>query len=283
MTTKKRLTCATGILALLVLGSDASAQTTDSATAVAQLYAAAEYEGALGAIAKAQPTARLESYRAFCFLALGNDGEARAAVQRAVAADPLFVPADTDASPRVLTFFREVRAAALPGLAREAYAEGKTLFVSGDRQASRGRFELTLSLLDGMEPQARKPLEDLELLTRGFLDLARAPASPAPAPATPVKNAAPAPAIKPVPAVATEQRFPLWRSGRPLTETLRGVVRVQIDATGTVSSAEIVTPTDPEYDRDVLSATRRWRYRPATLAGRPLPSELEVTFNLSPK
>jgi protein TonB len=145
--------------------------------------------------------------------------------------------------------------------------------------------ELTVSLLESMEPQARKPLEDLELLARGFLDLARSPV-PAPLVATPpapASNPAAPAAGKPVRAVATDQRFPAWRSGRLPTETLRGIVRVQIDATGAVSSAEIVAPTDPHYDRDVLNAARQWRYRPATRDGRPLPSELEVTFFVRPK
>ena len=187
MTMKVLRTCATGILVWLVVATAASAQTTDSATAIAQLYAAAAYEDALGAIAKAEPTARLEAYRAFCLLALGNDAEARAAARRAVAADPLFVPADTDASPRVLTFFREVRAALLPDLVRERYTAAKALFVSGDRPAARASFERTLSLLDSMEQQSRRSLEDLALLTREFLDLTReplpvAPAAPPPAP-----------------------------------------------------------------------------------------------------
>ena len=285
MTMRVLRTCATGILVWLVMATAASAQTTDSVTAIAQLYAAAAYEDALGAIAKAEPTARLEAYRAFCLLALGNDAEARAAARRAVAADPLFVPADTDASPRVLTFFREVRAALLPDLVRERYTAAKALFVSGDRPAARASFERTVSLLDSMEGQSRRSLEDLALLTREFLDLTReplpvAPAAPPPAPAG--TTAAPAP-VKPVPPVATDQRFPAWRSGRLPTETLRGVVRVQIDASGAVSLAEILAPTDPAYDRDVLTAARRWRYRPATVNGRPLPSELEVTFFVRPQ
>src|SRR6187402_254593 len=106
---KKTLTRVTGSLAWLAAATAVSAQTTDSATAIAQLYATAAYEDALGAIAKAAPTARLETYRAFCLLALGKDAEARAAAPRAVETDPLFVPADTDASPRVLSFFRDVR------------------------------------------------------------------------------------------------------------------------------------------------------------------------------
>ena len=205
-------------------------------------------------------------------------------MQRAVAADPLFVPADTDASPRVRTFFRDVRATALTGLVRERYAAAKAQFVAGDKSAAHENFELTLSLLDSMEQPSRRSLEDLELLAREFLDLTRppVPAAPTTAPAPARTPAAPA-SVKPVPAVAIEQSFPAWRSTRVLPETLRGLVRLQIDAKGAVSKADIVTPTDPGYDREVLNAARSWRYRPATMDGRPLPSELELTFFLRPK
>jgi TonB family protein len=284
---KKTLTRVTGSLAWLAVATAVSAQTTDSATAIAQLYSSAAYEDALGAIAKAEPTARLEAYRAFCFLALGKDAEARAAARRAVAEDPLFMPADTEASPRVRTFFREVRTAVLPDLVRERYAAAKTQFVAGDRQGARAGFELTLSLLDSMEEPSRRPLEDLQLLAREFLELARAPlpATPATAtvPALPASGTTPTAPVKPVPAVAIDQRFPAWRSTRPLEETRRGLVRLQIVANGAVSRAEIVTATDPDYDREVLNAARSWRYRPATIDGRPLPSEVELTFYLRPK
>ena len=277
-TMNNMLTRAMAALVVLLLATVASAQTPDTAAAVAQLYASAAYEDALGAIAKAEPTARLEAYRAFCLLALGQDTEARAAVQRAVAADPLFVPADTDASPRVRTFFRDVRATALTGLVRERYASAKAQFVAGDRKAARENFELTLSLLDSMEPPSRRPLEDLELLAREFLDLTRPPVEAKPTVPTPGPSSAATVPVKPVPAVAIDQRFPAWQSTRVLTETVRGLVRVQIDATGAVSKAEIVTPTDPGYDRQVLNAARSWHH-PATMDGRPLPSELELTFS----
>jgi TonB family protein len=283
MTMNTMLTRAMVALVVLSVGTVASAQTPDPALAVAQLYASAAYEDALGAIAKAEPTARLEAYRAFCLLALGQDTEARAAVQRAVAADPLFVPADTDASPRVRTFFRDVRATALTGLVRERYAAAKAQFVAGDKTAAHENFALTLSLLDSMEPPSRRPLEDLELLTREFLDLTRPPVPAPTAPPAPARSPVAPASVKPVPAVAIEQVFPAWRSTRVLPETLRGVLRLQIDAKGAVSKADIVTPTDPGYDREVLNAARSWRYRPATMDGRPLPSELELTFFLKPK
>jgi TonB family protein len=285
MTMKKILRCAHGLLAVLAVGTSASAQIADTAAPIAQLYAEAAYEDALAAIAKTEPTARLETYRAFCLMALGKGDDARAAAERAVREDPLFMPADTDASPRVRTFFREVRAAVLPDLIRERYTAAKALFVSGDRQGARAGFELTLSLLDAIEPQARRPLDDLALLAREFLELSSA-ASPAPpkvALPPPVRSTATAPPAKAVPAAAIDQRFPAWRSGRLPAETLRGVVRVQIDAHGAVSKAEIVTPTDPHYDRDVLNAARGWRYRPGTVDGRPLPSELEVTYFVRPQ
>jgi len=57
-------------------------------------------------------------------------------------------------------------------------------------------------------------------------------------------------------------------------------VRVQIGADGRVVSATMQTASHPLYDRMVLQATKDWLYTPATLNGRPVPSEKLVTIQL---
>jgi TonB family protein len=57
-------------------------------------------------------------------------------------------------------------------------------------------------------------------------------------------------------------------------------VRVLIGADGKVLSASMQQSSHPLYDRLVLQAARDWLYRPATLNGRPVPSEKIVTIHL---
>jgi TonB family protein len=50
----------------------------------------------------------------------------------------------------------------------------------------------------------------------------------------------------------------------------QGVLEVIINEAGLVESATMRTPIDPRYDRLVLTATRMWKYAPATVAGTPV-------------
>ena len=279
-----RTLCLVSLIALLS-GGAALAQDSDAAAGVRALYASAAYDDALREIEKAPPTARLEAYRAFCLLALGNVPDAQAAVKRAVLADPWLVPSEAEASPRVRAFFDGVRTELLPGLVREMYTRAKAAYVAKDLASARADFERTLGLIASLAPAARAPLADLELLAREFRDLSSAPAPAEPASPKPQVSEvrAPAPAVVITRPVPVRQVFPIWRWGTPPEQTVRGVVRVHIDAAGVVLRAEIVTPTDARYDQEVLTAARLWRYQPATRDGRPLPSELEVTYLLKGK
>jgi TonB family protein len=64
---------------------------------------------------------------------------------------------------------------------------------------------------------------------------------------------------------------------------IQGVVRVQflIDEEGAVAHAE-VRESIPELDAEALRTIHRWRFRPARLAGRPVPTlaEAPVTFRI---
>lgn len=269
------------ITLLVVLGaSPAGAQDSDPAAGVRALYASAAYDEALREIEKAPPTPRLDAYRAFCFLALGNVSEAQAAVKRAVEGDPLLVPSEAEASPKVRAFFDGVRTQLLPAVVRETYARAKAAYTANDRAGARLDFERTLTLIASLPPAARAPFADLELVAREFRDLSAVVAevaAPSPKPAAPeVRPPVPAVVIKR--AVAIHQVFPVWRWGTVPDQVKRGVVRVQIGVNGAVLRADILVPTDARYDQEVLAAARQWRYEPATRDGRPLPSELDVTF-----
>jgi TonB family protein len=112
-------------------------------------------------------------------------------------------------------------------------------------------------------------------LTRA--DAVKDPA-PMPAPQSPQPLAAPTARIytaldKEVkPPVELEKRLPPWvpPSGTGKTRTLRGTLQIVVDEEGAVESAELRQPVSESYDEILLAAARRWRFRPATLGGRPV-------------
>ena len=80
-------------------------------TAARDLYASARYDEAL-AVLNGLPADNavadrksVEQYRSLCLLALGRGTEAESAIAAVVTADPLFMPGDADASPRVRAAF----------------------------------------------------------------------------------------------------------------------------------------------------------------------------------
>jgi hypothetical protein len=57
---------------------------------------------------------------------------------------------------------------------------------------------------------------------------------------------------------------------RDLVFRRTGVLEVIINEAGVVETATMRSPIDPRYDGIVLTATRQWRYQPATLGGTPV-------------
>jgi hypothetical protein len=58
---------------------------------------------------------------------------------------------------------------------------------------------------------------------------------------------------------------------------------VEIDVTGHVSTAQIVSPIHPRYDPLLLAAAKKWTYEPALSNGAPIPSERLVNVVLKAK
>jgi len=60
---------------------------------------------------------------------------------------------------------------------------------------------------------------------------------------------------------------------------------VRIDAAGTVQSAKVLSstgepsPSGPYIRLASLNAAREWKFRPATAAGKPAPSESKLVFS----
>jgi len=291
-----------GVAALLCLTATVSAQ--GPLTKAKALYDAAAYEEALTVLASVyEPEA--QQYKALCMLALGRALDASGAVELLVKSSPTFEPSAEDVPPRFVTLVTEAKKRLLPSIARKAFTEGREQFKSGDREQALKNFDLVLTLASTAGFKDTTDAEDLRTLASGFIELARAseaPKTPAPTP-TPAPEPEPARIAetskgtdKPKPfeaaadapasptevsqPVAIRQLIPPIPSGISGLGSPTASVRVQIGVDGKVVGASMQQSSHPLYDRLVLQAAREWLYSPATLNGRPVPSEKVVTIQL---
>jgi hypothetical protein len=260
-------------------------------TAARDLYASARYDEALAVLnglpsdAVASDRKSIEQYRSLCLLALGRGSEAESAIAAVVTADPMFMPGEADASPRVRQAFSEVRQRLLPQIASTRYAGAKAAYDRKDYSLAEMQFRNLLMLLD--DPQMGGRLSDLRTLASGFVDLAAAAAAPPPEPKKPEAPAMTAPA----PSAPTMAREPHIWSGEDAGVVLpvvirqdvprvpstissqardRGLLEVVIDEQGRVVNLALRLPIHPLYDPQLLAAAREWRYKPATVDGTPV-------------
>jgi len=285
------------IAALVFSASAAVAQSgADALDPIRQLYASAEYEEALTALGRLQsptPTTELEinRYRALCLIALNRSSEADRVIESIVAADPLYQPSASDASPHVRAAFSTVRQRVLPAVARSLYIEAKAAY---DRKAyadAAQTLEKTVRVIDTMESPAKDELADLRVLASGFLDLSKAATAPPPA-AAPAATATSKPAITappPAPAVPPNTGLVVLRQDVPPLPfsvvslgpgVYTGVLELQIDEGGNVTSARIIQSVQPLYDRILLNAARDWKYEAPRISGKPIATMKRVEIVL---
>lgn len=280
---------------VVAFAAPASAQLRDGRenplTAARDLYASARYDEALAVLnglpsdAVASDRKSIEQYRSLCLLALGRGAEAETAIAAVVSADPLFVPGEADASPRVRQAFSDVRQRLLPQIATTRYAAAKAAYDRKDYSLAETQFRNLLTLLD--DPQMNGRLPDLRTLVSGFVDLSSAAAAPPPEPKKP-EPAAPTVAPPPAPVVPKEPHVwtadeagvtapiavrqdiprvptPIAAQARP-----RGLLEVVVDEQGRVINLTMRLSIHPMYDPQLLAAAREWRYKPATVNGVPV-------------
>jgi TonB family protein len=287
-----RLSYAVILVASFVMAPVLAAQ--DTLQVIKDLYASANYEEALAAIAKldpASPILEAEQYRVFCLVALGRMDDADKAVEAVLAAHPEYRPDAAQASPRIQALFSLVRKRIGPALVKRLYQQGKAAMDRKDREEAVSQFEAMLRIADDPDVRAEAGVAELRELGTGFLELSRAipsksaPAAPAgPPPAAPATaGGAPRPSAIVAP-IVVQQRFPQWVPPDAVSRTrdFRGSVRVQISAEGRVTSAEIVKSVHPAYDQQLLRAARGWLYEPARRDGVPIPSEKTVEVAVGP-
>jgi TonB family protein len=274
----------------VVLAAASTAAAQDTLASARQLYGSAAYDEALSVLDRLRaapasgPTSALavDQYRAFCLMALGRQSDANHAIEDVIAADPNYVPNETDVAPRVVSAFRDARRRLLPTVAQQRYIAAKTAYDKKDYAAAVAGFDAVILLMEApdlAEAATQPPLSDLRTLVSGFRDLARAASAPAPAPAAPAKaEPAPPPAPAPpkpyfssedpsvVPPVVVVQVAPRWPAGAQnfMMKGRRGVLELIINEEGAVESAVMRQQIAKVYDDALLASARNWRYKPAT-------------------
>ena len=283
-----RLSQRTGLFlcgaALVLTATTAGAQ--EPLTKAKALYDAAAYEEALTLLGPVQAP-EAQQYKALCMLALGRAQDATGAVELLVSSSPTFEPSAEEVPPRFVTLVSEAKKKLLPAIARRTFSEGRDQFRNGDREEALKKFDLVLTLMSSPVFKETTDAEDLRTLASGFIELARASARPEPKPAEPAPEppkVAEAPVAAPPPEVvqpvAVRQPIPPVPAGTSGVGSPTASVRVQIGVDGKVVAATMQQSSHPLYDRMVLQAARDWLYEPATLNGKPVPSEKVVTIQL---
>jgi hypothetical protein len=259
------------------------------------LYASASYDEALAMLERLQkqplPSAaavELQQNRALCLLALGRTADAEEALAAVVRTDPTYRPAEATTAPRVRTIFRDVRSKLLASVIVSVYNDARVAY---DRQqfadALKGFQQVQTLVADPDLPAAAaKGVQEYKVLADGFAKLADAaanPPAPAPAPAAaapepPAPVAPPAPDYTRVfdsndknvtPPVTLRQDMPRWvTQGQPLPRG--GALELIIAAGGVVERATLTQGMSPNFDHQLLEATKNWKYQPATLDGHPV-------------
>ena len=289
---------------VLTSGVLAQSEPASSLDAARELYASADYRGALEMLDRLtavdstrpdRPT--IDLYRAFCLIALERAGEADEAIVAMITRDPLYRPADAEVPPRLRPMFSDKRRVVLPGVIQTRYERAKTAYEKSDYKAAADGFTQVLSALSDPEiarEASRPPLADLRVLSIGFKDLAvramtpspvPAPAPPSPAATAALRVDAPKPArifdsndLEVVPPVTVKQDIP--RVQRPVLVERTGVLFIVIDERGGVESAIITVPLERTYDGMVLAAAKTWMYQPAMRNGAPVKYRKRIQLTL---
>jgi TonB family protein len=297
----------------------AAAQSADF-VAARSLYASASYEEALARLATVNTgdeTVQVEQYKALCLVALGRVTEAQQALERMVAANPLYVMRETDVSPRLIAMFRDVRKRVLPTEVRARYTRAKTSYDEKRFDMAVQQFKELISILGDPDVAAETGLADLKMLGEGFLKVAEAeaaaaaataskPAPPPPdlpippstPPTTPAAPAAP-PKASPVPAetiysvddtdvtppIDSVRKMPVWDPPLAAMRKMyfRGVLEVVVDENGAVKEVTMRQTVSPHYDPSLVAAAKQWQFKPAMKDGKPVKYRKLIEIILQPR
>jgi TonB family protein len=185
-----------------------------------------------------------------------------------------------------------VRGRLLPAIVQADYAQGRRLYDGKAWAEAAAVFERVAALAADSELSEAQvaSLADLKMLAEGFAKLAASAATPPPPPPAPE----PAPALPAldydavfdgdsaaiVAPVTIRQDLPRWNTTtRPLPRAV-GMLDIIIAKSGVVERATLTHPIAVFFDRQVLEATKNWRYTPAQVNGQPVRfrKTIKITF-----
>ena len=274
------------LLIVALAGQDQRPDPQGDFTAARTLYASAAYEEALdrlGRIRDVELRDQVDTYRALCLLALGRPRESERVLEQILMRNPQYVPDERAVSPRLIVLYRSVRSRVLPPAARTLYASARASYDDGKFDIAAGQLRELLTLLNSDESDAL--LGDLKLLAEDFLKLAEAGAgkpsgSTDGAPGDERRVPRVAPINGPVYSmldkgiaapVEITRPVPIWTAPRGMQLALyQGLMEVVIDEAGRVESAVVRRSISPSFDAELVAATSRWRFQPATRGGTPV-------------
>jgi hypothetical protein len=283
------------VVVLLASSLSTSGGAQDHLTPVRELYATADYEGALAALSRVRETRtdssvvpETDHYRVLCLIALNRLKEAEQTIEKILKKDPLYQLTAEEAPPRVRAAFEQVRIRIVPTVARELYEAGKDAF---DRKAFAEAvdvLERVLRIVDTPATIEAPGLRDLKVLATGFRDLSRASLLPGVTRAA----AAPPPTAMPRPSQAAvtdpvpiRQVLPPWvgaAGGTFFDRDYSGTLEIEIDEHGLVTVARMTEPVHPAYDPRLLASARTWVYEPARQSGVAVRAIKRIDIHLRP-
>ena len=264
---------------MLCLSSSTGAQVTE--VDFRTLYAAAEYDKALEAIASLD-SVEAQQYKALCLLALGRQADANTAIEALVNASPTFVPSSEDAPPRFVELVTKVRQKLLPVIARRTFADGRDRYTSKATGEALTQFSLVLTLLSDPAFTDAMPNRIWKRWPRDS-SISRMRRRRLPSPCLQNRRRRRPPTRDPDGATEgygphsarTERPADAYGHRDPCDRKAGGSRPDRCDREG--DEATVKESVHPRYDRIVTEAARDWRYTPATRDGSPIPSEQVVT------
>ena len=292
----RNTTCA--VILLISTAFAVSAHAADGTLAAARdLYVSASYDDALSMLSGLTAGSKtleeqqsIDLYRTLCLFALGRAVDADRVIEGMLMRQPLFRSSTEELSPRVQSAFQTTRRRILPGVIQRAYAEAKNAFDRQDYVAASGGFDEVLKSLadpDITAAAAAPPLADLRTLASSFRDLS-VKLTPPPASAAPKVEAKPVRSVRSVYSaddrdvvapVALQQRVPKYPAN--VTRPMSGVVEFVVDETGAVQAPMMLVSIDSTYDPMVVSAAKKWMYKPASVDGKPVKYIKRLTISVS--
>ena len=304
---RARLPLALVLVACLECGLGAAGQ--DTLARAKDLYGLAEYDEALAILNRLHETAspvvssEVAGYQVLCLLALGRTDDAQKGIEALVKADPLYRPSESTMSPRTRVRFDAVRRELLPTIVQQAYDKAKAAFDRKELAVALVEFDRVVALLDEPGLADAQSMADLRRLATGFRDLSKAAVADVPAaPAAASANmsapavATPPPAPDPartytgddagvVPPMVVSRRTPAWQPRNDIEKRreFRGLLDLEIDEAGDVTSAVLGKSIHPVYDRELVDRSRTWKFRPATKDGVPVKYRMRIEIRLGPR